>query len=239
VAFLVILSTALSVLSQAGLIASVAALREGQPGSFSATWRSGMSNFWHMLGLQVVLFLAGVLLFLFTVLPAVLVSLVIFNFSEPGFASVLIIVAVALLTVVFMILLFIPFSIIGALAARSLVLDSGRVFGSLGDGYTLFRNNLGRSILVWLIQIGLALVIGLLLALLTFATGYPVSSLLAPLLAGFSLSDLVLAAGALFVFSIPFLILSAAVSSFLHAYWTIAYLQLRHGGDDNSSLGQG
>ena len=227
VVLLIVISIALNVISQGGLVASVAALREGQTSSFSATWRLGTSNFWRMLGLRIVLFLAGILLFFLAVIPAVLAGLLIFNFSEPGFTSVALVVVVALLTLALLILLFVPFSVIGALATRELVLDDGGVFGSLGGGYTLFRNNIGKSLLVWLIQVGIAIAVALLLGLLTFVVGLLISSLLTPLLAGFSLGDLLLIAGALFVFSLPFLILGAAIGTFSHAYWTIAYMQLQ------------
>lgn len=231
---LAVIFIALNVISQAGLVAGVASLREGQGSSFSSTWRSGTSNFWRMLGLRVILLLIGVLLFLLILIPAVLAGVLIFNLSEPGFTSVALVVVVALLALVLLILLFIPLSIIGPLATRNLVLGDSRVFESIGEGYNLFRSNIGKSLLVWLIQIGIAIVVGGLLSLITFALGFPVSSLLAPLLVGFSLGDILLVAGALIVFSLPFLILGAIVGTFFHAYWTIAYLQLRR--EDNDSL---
>ena len=234
---LAVISIALNIISQAGLVASVAALRGGRTSSFSATWRSGTRNFWRMLGLRIVLLLIGVLLFFLILTPAVLAGLLIFNLSKPGVTSVTLVVVVALLTIALLILIFIPFSVIGALATRDLVLGEGRVFGSLGGGYDLFRSNIGKSLLVWLIQIGIAIAIGILFALVTFAlvtfaVGFPVSSLLSPLLVGFSLGDILLVAGALLVFSLPFLILGAAVGTFYHAYWTLAYLQFRRESDN-------
>lgn len=231
---LVVAFIALTIISQAGLVASVASLREGQTSGFAATWRSGTSNFWRMLGLRVILLLAGILLFLLILIPAVLAGVLIFNLSEPGFTSVTLVVVVALLAIVLLILLFVPFSVISALATRELVLGGGRVFGSIGGGYNLFRSNIGKSLLVWLIQIGMVIVIGVLLSLVTFTLGFAVSSLLSPLLVGFGLGDILLVAGALIVFSLPFLILGAIVGTFFHAYWTIAYLQFRR--EDNDSL---
>ena len=239
VILLAIISIALNIISQAGLVASVASLREGQGSSFSATWRSGTNNFWHMLGLRIILLLIGVLLFLLILIPAVLAGLLIFNLSEPGFTSVALVVVVAFLAIVLLILLFIPLSIIGALATRDLVLGGSRVFQSLGGGYNLFRSNIGKSLLVWLIQIGIAVVVTVLLGLVTFAVGFFASSLLAPLLVGFSLGDILLVAGALFVFSLPFLILGAAVGTFFHSYWTIAYLQLRRESNDSLTTEDG
>lgn len=221
----------LGIISQAGLAASVSDLHRGESSSFSSTWRSGKSRFWRMLGLRISLFLISVLLFFVAVLPVGLASLLTLSFSDSVGLSILLIVIFGLLTFALLLLFFIPFSIIGSLSTRDLVLGDGGVFGSIAGGYDLFRNNIGRSLLVWLIQIAIALGIGLALGLITFGLGFLSSSLLDPLMAGFSLGDILLIAGILFVFSLPFLVLGAAVSTFMHAYWTIAYLQLRSESD--------
>lgn len=218
----------LGTISQAGLAASVSDLHRGESSSFSSTWRSGKSRFWRMLGLRISLFLISVLLFFVAVLPVGLASLLTLSFSDSVGLSILLIVIFGLLTFALLLLFFIPFSIIGSLSTRDLVLGDGGVFGSIAGGYDLFRNNIGRSLLVWLIQIAIALGIGLALGLITFGLGFLSSSLLDPLMAGFGLGDILLIAGILFIFSLPFLILGAAVSTFMHAYWTIAYLQLRN-----------
>lgn len=221
----------LGTISQAGLAASVSDLHRGESSSFSSTWRSGKSRFWRMLGLRISLFLISVLLFFVAVLPVGLASLLTLSFSDSVGLSILLIVIFGLLTFALLLLFFIPFSIIGSLSTRDLVLGDGGVFGSIAGGYDLFRNNIGRSLLVWLIQIAIALGIGLALGLITFGLGFLSSSLLDPLMAGFGLGDILLIAGILFVFSLPFLILGAAISTFVHAYWTIAYLQLRNESD--------
>ena len=224
---LTVVFIALSIISQAGLVSGVAALREGQSNSFSSTWRAGASKFWRMLGLQISLFLIGVLLFFVASIPGGLVALLVLAISDSVGLSILLIVLAALVTVVLLFLLLVPFSIIGALATRDLVLGDGGVFGSIGGGYDLFRDNIGKSLLVWLIQVGLSIAIGIVLGLITFGVGFLSSSLLNPLLEGFSLGDILLVGSVLFVFSLPFLILGAAIGTFVHAYWTHAYLQLR------------
>ena len=224
---LTVVFIALSIISQAGLVSGVAALREEQSNSFSSTWRAGASKFWRMLGLQISLFLIGVLLFFVASIPGGLVALLVLAISDSVGLSILLIVLAALVTVVLLFLLLVPFSIIGALATRDLVLGDGGVFGSIGSGYDLFRDNIGKSLLVWLIQVGLSIAIGIVLGLITFGVGFLSSSLLNPLLEGFSLGDILLVGSVLFVFSLPFLILGAAIGTFVHAYWTHAYLQLR------------
>src|SRR3712207_2023080 len=81
-------------------------------------------------------------------------------------------VSVAILLVA---VVFIPLGIVGQFALRELVVRGERVFASIRGGYRTFRQNLGRSLLLWLIQVviaigaGIALVIaGLIVGLILF-----------------------------------------------------------------------
>lgn len=232
---LMVVSIALSVISQAGLVAGVAALREGGSSSFSSTWRSGTSHFWRMLGLLVSLVLITILLSFVAILPTVLVALVVLSVSESVGLSVALILLAVLVTIALFLLFLVPLTIISAFATRTLVLDDRGVFDSVGEGYELFRNNIGKSLVVLLIQFGIVIAISVSLGAITFAAGFLASSLLSPLLVDFSLVDVLLTIGTLFVFSIPFLILGAIVGTFTHAYWTHAYLQLRQPRRENDN----
>lgn len=98
---------------------------------------------------------------------------------------------------------------------------------SFRRGFGLFRRNLGRSLLVWLISLGLslgvgiallisALIVGLILFLPTIALG----------LAGYSTAAIATGAVAALILLPLFLVASGAVGTFNHAYWTLAYLRL-------------
>jgi hypothetical protein len=106
-----------------------------------------------------------------------------------------------------------------------------RVLGSVASGYGLFRRNIGKSLLLWLIQIGLSigiaiafilvlLIVGLILALPAIALAFAGSSTGVWMIAA-------VPAGLIWI--VLFLVLSGAIGTFSHAYWTLAYLRLTSG----------
>jgi hypothetical protein len=135
---------------------------------------------------------------------------------------VAVLVVIALLIVVFVLL-----AIVRQFARRELVLRGEGVIGSVGSGYRLLRRNLGRSLLVWLIQLGLMLAAGialLILGLLLFlptillaVAEYTIAAIATGVVAGLIL--------------LPLLIVAIAVlGTFNHSYWTLAYLRLTNQG---------
>ena len=78
---------------------------------------------------------------------------------------------VGLLAVLLLIVVFVPLSIIGQYALRDIVVRRERVLGSVGSGYGLFRRNIGSSLLLWLIQIGLSIGIGIAFILVVLIVG--------------------------------------------------------------------
>jgi hypothetical protein len=217
----------LVIISQGGLAESVAAVDRGEARRFSSTWRAGVSRFWRVLGYYIVFFLIGVALLVAVVLPLGLLVAGVFFATESVAARVVAAVVAGLGGVLLLIALFIPLAIIGQFALREIALRGAGVFGSVGGGYRVFRRNVGRSILVWLIQIGLmiaagialilaALVVGLVLFLPTilFAFAeYTTAAIIAGVVAGLILVPLLIVA-------------SAILGTFNHSYWTLAYLRL-------------
>jgi hypothetical protein len=103
-----------------------------------------------------------------------------------------------------------------------------RVVGSVGTGYSLFRRNIGRSLLLWLIQIGLSIGIGIAFLLLLLIVGFVLAIPAIALAATGSSTGVWIAAGVpagLIVF-VLFLVGSGAIGAYFHAYWTLAYLRL-------------
>jgi hypothetical protein len=98
---------------------------------------------------------------------------------------------------------------------------------AIGGGFGLFRRNIGRSLLVWLLQLAVMLGLGIVALVVIVIVG---AILLGPAIALFA-SDHTTAgvvAGVVggFLFLVPLLIISGAVGAFNHAYWTLAYLRL-------------
>ncbi len=217
----------LSLISQGALAESVAAIDRGERRRFSTAFRAGVSNFWPVLG-QILLFILIGLGFLLVIgIPVAALVLGTFTVTDSLGLRILLLAIVALIAVALLIVVFIPLAVIAQFALRELVVGGERVFDSIRGGYRLFRRNLGRSLLVWLIQLvlmfaaGIALVIaailvGLVLFIPTIILAvaeYATAAILAGVVAGLILLPILLVAFAI-------------LGTFNHSYWTLAYLRL-------------
>jgi hypothetical protein len=217
----------LAIISQGALADSVAAIDRGERRRFGSAFSSGTGNFWRVLGYYVVFFLIALGLLVVIGIPVALLIGGTFAATQSTGARVLVAVVVGILAVLLLIVVFIPLSIIGQYALRDIVVRRERVLGSVGSGYSLFRHNIGRSLLLWLIQLGLSigigiafilllLIVGLILALPAIAlavAGYSTAAIIAGVIAGLILLPLLL-------------VTAGAIGTFSHAYWTLAYLRL-------------
>jgi membrane-anchored glycerophosphoryl diester phosphodiesterase (GDPDase) len=215
------------IVSQGALADSVAAIDRGDGRSFGRAFRSGMGNFWRVLGYYVVFFLIAIGLLLVIGIPVALVIGGTFAATQSVGARITVSVVVGLLAVLALIVVFVPLSVIGQYALREVVVQRERVLGSVGSGYGIFRRNIGRSLLILLIQFGISigvaiafflalLIVGLVLFIPTIAlavAGYSTAAVIAGVIAGVILLPLILVA-------------TGAIGTFSHAYWTLAYLRL-------------
>ena len=230
VLLIVLLFIIMATISQGALADSVAAIDRGEGRRFGSAFASGTGNFWRVLGYYVVFFLVALGLLVVIGIPVALLIGGTFAATQSVGARVSIAVVVGILAVLLLIVVFVPLSIIAQYALRDIVVRRGRVLGSVGSGYTLFRHNIGRSLLLWLIQIGLAIGTGIAFLLLLLIVGL-VLALPAIVLAVAGLSVGVWIAGgiALVIFIPLFLVAAGAIGTFFHAYWTLAYLRLTPG----------
>jgi membrane-anchored glycerophosphoryl diester phosphodiesterase (GDPDase) len=217
----------MAIVSQGALADSVAAIDRGDRRSFGTTFRSGMGNFWRVLGYFVVFILIGIGLLLVIGIPVALVIVGTIAATQAVGARIAVIAVVVILAVLALIVVFVPLSIIGQYALREIVVRRERVLGSLGSGYGIFRRNIGRSLLILLIQFGISigiaiafflalLIVGLVLFIPTIAlavAGYSTAAIITGVIAGVIMVPLLLVA-------------TGAIGTFSHAYWTLAYLRL-------------
>ncbi len=217
----------LAIISQGALADSVAAIDSGEERRFGSAFTSGTGNFWRVLGYYVVFFLVALGLLVVIAIPVALLIGGTFAATQSMGARVSVAVVVGILAVLLLIVVFIPLYIIGQYALRDIVVRRERVLGSVGSGYSLFRHNIGRSLLLWLIKLGLSigigiafilllLIVGLILFVPTIAlaaAGYSTAAIIAGVIAGLILLPLLLVA-------------TGAIGTFSHAYWTLAYLLL-------------
>jgi hypothetical protein len=218
----------LVIISQGALADSVAAIDRGEGRRFGSAFSSGAGNFWRVLGYYIVFFLVGLGLLVVIGIPVAILIGGTFAVTESTGARISVAVIVGILAVLLLIVVFIPLSIIGQYALREIVVRRERVVGSVGTGYSLFRRNIGRSLLLWLIQIGFSIGIGIAFLLLLLIVGFVLAIPAIALAATGSSTGVWIAAGVpagLIVF-VLFLVGSGAIGAYFHAYWTLAYLRL-------------
>jgi hypothetical protein len=227
VALIALFLIVMSLISQGALAESVAAIDRGESRRFSSAFRSGLSNLWRVLGYYL-LFILITLGFLLAIgVPLALLAVGVFAGTESIGARILTVVLAGLVGIALLIVVFIPLSIIGQFALREIVVRRERVVASIGSGYRLFRRNLGKSLLVWLIQLAVSIGVGiaLLIALLLVAF---VLALPAIILAVAEYTTAAIVAGILAaLILLPILLVAAGTfGTFGHSYWTLAYLRL-------------
>jgi hypothetical protein len=227
VALIVLFFIVMSVISQGALTESVAAIDRGDSRRFSSAFRAGLSNFWRVLG-YLLLFILIALGFLLVIgVPlALLVTGVVVGTDSVG-AQILVAILAILVGFVLLIVVFIPLSIIGQFALREIVVRRERVVGSIESGYRLFRRTLGKSLLVWLIQLAILIGVGiaLLIALLLVAFFLALPAIILAV-AGYTTAAIVAGVVAALILLPILLVAAGALGTFGHSYWTLAYLRL-------------
>lgn len=217
----------MALLSEAALAESVAAIHRGEERRFGAAWRAGLRFFWRVLGLRIMLFLLAMAILLLIALVAGLPTLIVFVATESVGARVTVAVLMGLLAVLLLIAIFIPFAILGQWALRRAVVAGTGAVGSIGEGYRLLRRNLGRSLLVWLVQVGVMLGVGIAFLIVVVLVGL-VLAIPVILLAVAEYATAAIAVGVVMflIFLAIILPISGATGAFNHAYWTLAYLRV-------------
>ena len=227
IGLIVLLFVALTLVSQGALAENVAAIDRGEGRRFGSGWRAGLGNVWRVLGYYVVYFLITLGLLVAIGVPIGLLVGVTFAVTQSVAARVIVAVLAGLLGLLALIVVFIPLSIVGQYALREIVVRRTGVFASFGGGYRIFRRDVGRSLLLWLINLllGIGITIAVVLAL-----GIVGLVLFLPtiLLAFAEMSAAAVVTGIVAgVILLPILLAtSGATGAFFHSYWTLAYLRL-------------
>ena len=227
---IILVLLALYTLCRAALTEGVGALARGERRGFGSALRGGLSHFWRVL-LQSLLM---ALIWLAVVIPVYLLLGAVFLGLFAGIAAIdstavrvviaLVCVIVILLLVIALVAAFVALAIIGQLALRDLVLGDSGIVSSIGNGYRLFRRNLGRTLLLLLLQFAIALGVGVVLFIVVTLLGL-LLSIPVTALSGSGVSTMVAIAGS-FLFSLPVFVLAGFLGTFYQAYWTVAYLRL-------------
>ena len=227
---IILVFLALFTLCRAALTESIGAIARGERRGFGSTLRGGLSYFWRVLlqTLLVGLISLAVVIPVYLLLAAAFVGLFAGIAATDSTAARVVIalacVVAILLLVVALVIASVALAIVGQLALRDLILGHSGIVSSIGNGYRIFRRNLGRTLLLLVMQIAIALgtsiVLYIVVTLLRLLFSIPVTAL-----SGSWVSTTVAIAGSL-LFSLPVFVLAGFLGTFYQAYWTVAYLRL-------------
>lgn len=225
-----------SIIASGGLVGGVQQIEETGTTTFGSAWSVGISKFWPLLGLNVLLALPGiVLLVLFLVLLGG--SLIPFlagaatgdERAAVGFAGgvLLLMCGGGVLACIGLIYLLLA-SALYVFGERAIVIENLGVFDALRKGWEVFRNNLGNIILIALLMFVISIVIGFVTAIVAGLLFAPV---LVSILLGVSnegsvgIATIILGALTFIVVIIISAIIAALFTAFYSTTWTLAYRQ--------------
>ncbi len=218
----------LSCITTGALVRASAEHDAERPFRAGLAWRVGLSTFWRILGLRLLEILL-VLLWL-VVLLAVAGGFALLGYaaysSGRGVALAGVIV-VGVLAVLTMLVLLIPLGITFILATRSVVLELRGPVAAIGRGLRLLSKRLGRTLLVWLIQVGLSLATAVAIGLLAIILFVFAAVVLVGVGVAAGQGAAIVLGVLIGLVALAVLILLGGISgAYFSTYWTLAFRRL-------------
>jgi hypothetical protein len=225
----------LSLIAQGGLAGATADFASGRTSSFGRAWQTGLHLFWRYVGLWLLLVATVIVI---AVMVAGFVALVIglTTVVEQDAWVIAPAVFVGLLLIVAGIVSGVVASIVVPFAQRAIVVQDVGPLAALRDGWSVFRSHPGASLLIWLLNVGLTIAVGIaatiVMVLGALVLGLPAAALWAAFeLSAPTITYIVLAG---IVGLGVFLTVMAIANTFFWSYWTLAYLRLRSASPDET-----
>ena len=218
----------ISIISTGGLIAGSDAAHAGVPSGLGAAWRAGVRNFWRLFGMWLLVFAVALVVVLVILLAIGLpLGLALARGVHLGTGAIIAIVLAVLALIVLAIPVAIVAQVVLTWASRSLVLEGTGPVNSIRAGWRVFRSNVGKSLMVWLINVGISIAAGIALLVPLALIAIPVGVMVyrAGSDGGSGAMWAIIAVGGLVLLAILALF-KAAFTTFSTAYWTIAYRRL-------------
>jgi hypothetical protein len=218
----------LSLIARGGLVTGVQQVEDEDATTLGAAWRAGVGRFWTLLGISI---LTGLPAFIAIVAGILLLGLLIFGTIAAidaaaevgGFLGGTASVLCGGVVCCGGILLAIVLEQIRVYAERAVMLEGLGAIDSLKRGWQVLKDNLGPTIILWLIFLVIGLVVGAVLAA-------PFVALMLPFLAAMGGGDpsawvlIPVCLGGL-LWLIVTAVIGSIVQTFTSATWTLAYRQ--------------
>ena len=226
---------AVSTIGRMGLIHGTVkanADEEAEKLTFSELFEAGKPFFWRVVGLNLLIGLAGFVLVLLIFLPMAIIG--VFT-AGVGFLCLLPLICI-LIPVMWLV------SVIIEQANIALILEDIDIISAIKKGWQVFRENIGNMIVM-------ALILGIGGAIVGFIFALPIFLLVIPAVLGGILSGAtdsalpfgggIAAAALCFVGYLPILIvLGGVLQAYIQAAWTLTYIQLTHAQPDSDEVSE-
>jgi hypothetical protein len=218
----------LSVIARGGLIAGVQQVEEEGATGFLEAWRVGRSRFWTLFGISI---LAGLPMLVLVLLGVAVLVLFItgtvgaFDVSEAaGVSGILASVLCGGTLCCGLVLVGIVLDQIRVYAERAAVLEGLGWIDAFKRGWEVLKNNLGPTLILWIIFLLIGLVFGVVIVGSLAAITIPLVGIFASVDAGPWMVAPICLGGLLGM--IIFSLIGSVVETFTSATWTLAYREL-------------
>jgi hypothetical protein len=220
---------ALWLIAQGGMARATADLARGQPSSLGQAWRAGTRLAWRYLGLWLLLCVGIVLIAaIIGALVALALAPALISMPVPRWTTLLLGVAIGLPLVLALIVALIVVSIVIAYAQRIIAMEDVGATAALRHGWGVLQAHPRESLLLWLMNVGLAIGAGLVLGIVTLVVGGLIAGAVALVWLASGQGPALIGAIALaaVVLIALLVVLVAIANTFFWSYWTIGYVRL-------------
>ncbi len=221
---LVIVFAVFSLISQGALARSVAAIAGGDQRGFRQSLSDGRAVFWRMLGLYLLGALYGLAAMLAVALLAGGPVLAVFTATDSTGARVAVVVWAVLVALATLLCLLLPLALLINHSVREVALRDARPVAALRGGWRVLRASPVATLLVFLIQLGIATAAYLALTLIAVILFVPAIVVLIATSAG--AAGIAVAALTALVVIPAALAAAGAIGTFAHGLWTLGYLRI-------------
>jgi hypothetical protein len=204
----------LSIVGRGGLIGGIRLADDNGKVSFGEAWSVGVRNFWRMLGIQLILLLAGLLIGSFGLFTGLIGA------ATLGLGLVCLLPILCVL-----VLALIPLSILAHFAQFGIVVDNLGVMDAFRKSWQVLKDNLGPIIILAIILVIIGIVAGLVLVA-------PFVGIVLPTVAAFILNPehpnpgLLIGSGLALLCYLPIaIVLGSILQTWSVSVWTLAYRQ--------------
>ena len=194
-----------------------------RPFGLRPAWSMGVHTMWVMARFRLLLLALNLPLLLLVAGWVVALLVAISNESAAAIAP-LILTGLLLLAVWFVYGTYLFF--LDRLGSRAVILEQLKAIPAIGRAHRLLLKRLGRTLLVWLLSIGVAVVVGIALACVSAVVVVPFVTVAALAGAGGSPVGVILAAVIAIIFVPVFVVVYGFVAALMSTYWTLAFRRL-------------